>query len=47
MTERWMATTHKYYQQDTKRVYYFSLEFLMGQLLIKSMLNLGIYEHRH
>jgi starch phosphorylase len=44
MTEHWMATTHEYYQQDTKRVYYFSLEFLMGRSLIKSMLNLGIYE---
>ncbi len=44
MTERWMATTHEYYQQDSKRVYYLSLEFLMGRTLIKSMLNMGVYE---
>ncbi|HEC84265.1 MAG TPA: glycogen/starch/alpha-glucan phosphorylase [Thioploca sp.] len=44
MTERWMATLNEYYRQDTKRVYYLSLEFLMGRSLIKSMLNLGLYE---
>lgn len=44
MTEHWMATMNEYYQQDTKRVYYLSLEFLMGRSLVKSMLNLGLYE---
>ena len=44
MTERWMATMNEYYQQDVKRIYYLSLEFLMGRTLLKSMLNLGIYE---
>ncbi len=44
MTEHWMATTHEYYQQDSKRVYYLSLEFLMGRTLIKSLLNMGVYE---
>ena len=44
MTERWMATTHEYYQQDRKRVYYLSLEFLMGKTLIKSLLNMGVYD---
>lgn len=44
MTERWMATMNEYYQQDTKRVYYLSLEFLTGRTLVKSMLNLGIYD---
>lgn len=44
LTERWMKTTNEYYQQETKRIYYLSLEFLMGRTLIKSMLNIGIYE---
>ncbi len=44
LTERWMETTNEYYQQETKRIYYFSLEFLMGRTLVKSMLNLGVYE---
>ncbi len=44
LTERWMNTMDAYYKQDVKRVYYLSLEFLTGRLLVRSMLNLGIYE---
>ncbi|MDM8569053.1 glycogen/starch/alpha-glucan family phosphorylase, partial [Thiotrichales bacterium HSG1] len=44
LTKRWMATVDSYHQQNTKRVYYLSLEFLMGRTLVKSMLNLEIYE---
>jgi starch phosphorylase len=44
LTERWMKTTNEYYQQESKRIYYLSLEFLMGRTLIKSMLNIGVYE---
>jgi len=44
LTDRWMTTMHEYYQQDTKRIYYFSLEFLMGRNLFKSILNLDIYD---
>ncbi|RKZ70595.1 MAG: glycogen phosphorylase, partial [Candidatus Parabeggiatoa sp. nov. 1] len=44
LTDHWMATVNKYYLQDTKRIYYLSLEFLMGRTLLKSMLNMGIYE---
>ncbi|MDM8560257.1 glycogen/starch/alpha-glucan phosphorylase [Candidatus Parabeggiatoa sp. HSG14] len=44
MTSLWMATIKEYYDQDTKRIYYFSLEFLMGRTLVKSMLNMGIYD---
>jgi starch phosphorylase len=39
-----MKTMNQYYQQDTKRVYYLSLEFLTGRLLTQSMLNLGVHE---
>jgi starch phosphorylase len=40
----WMETMRKHYQQDLKRVYYLSMEFLMGRALSNSMLNLGIAE---
>ena len=31
MIDRWMETMRSYYVNDVKRVYYFSLEFLMGR----------------
>ena len=39
--ERWFATQDAYYRLDVKRVYYLSLEFLLGRLLISSIINLG------
>ena len=39
MIERWMATMRSYYVEDRKRVYYLSLEFLMGRTMTNSMLN--------
>jgi starch phosphorylase len=44
LAERWMSTIHSHYHQDAKRVYYLSLEFLMGRTLINSVMNMGIYE---
>jgi starch phosphorylase len=44
LVERWMETMQRYYEQDTKRVYYLSLEFLMGRTLGNAMLNLGMDE---
>ncbi|MCX7156508.1 MAG: glycogen/starch/alpha-glucan phosphorylase [Rhodocyclales bacterium] len=41
MIERWMETMRSYYVQDRKRVYYLSMEFLMGRTLINGMMNLG------
>ncbi len=38
--ERWMETMRSYYVQDRKRVYYLSMEFLMGRTLTNTMLNL-------
>jgi starch phosphorylase len=44
LIERWMETMRSYYESDTKRVYYLSLEFLTGRLLANSLLNMGFYE---
>ena len=44
LVDRWMDTTRTYYQQDAKRVYYLSLEFLIGRLLVSSIDNLGIMD---
>ena len=40
--ERWIKTQQRYYDVDAKRVYYLSLEFLLGRLLRNYILNLGL-----
>jgi len=42
LMDRWMATTKQVYRADVKRVYYLSMEFLIGRLLADTMLNLGM-----
>lgn len=42
VVERWVRTSASYYDQDPKRVYYLSLEFLIGRMLTNAALNLGI-----
>ncbi|MES2502571.1 MAG: glycogen/starch/alpha-glucan phosphorylase [Pseudomonadota bacterium] len=44
VVERWVKTSASYYEQDPKRVYYLSLEFLIGRMLTNAALNLGIKE---
>lgn len=44
LVDHWMASTRSYYEKDQKRVYYLSLEFLIGRLLENSMANLGIVD---
>ena len=41
MIDRWMETMRNYYVNDAKRIYYFSMEFLMGRTLMNSLHNLG------
>jgi starch phosphorylase len=42
LTERWKNTQNAYRDQDCKRAYYLSMEFLMGRTLSNAMLNLGV-----
>lgn len=42
LVERWKNTQAAYRQQNSKRAYYLSLEFLMGRTLGNAMLNLDI-----
>lgn len=40
--DRWMESTRKTYDEGGKRVYYLSLEFLIGRLLRDALSNLGL-----
>ena len=42
LVERWMKTTRASYAQDVKRVYYLSMEFLIGRSLGNAMLALEL-----
>ncbi|MBN2653059.1 MAG: glycogen/starch/alpha-glucan phosphorylase [Spirochaetales bacterium] len=39
---RWLATQQAHYKSDTKRVYYMSLEFLMGRAMGNNVINLEL-----
>src|SRR5260221_3389581 len=40
--DRWSETVRRVYRDGRKRVYYFSLEFLIGRMLFDALSNLGL-----
>ncbi|MDT8447239.1 MAG: glycogen/starch/alpha-glucan phosphorylase [bacterium] len=44
MIDKWIKTQDRYYESNPKRVYYLSLEFLMGRTMGNALLNLGMIE---
>ncbi len=44
LMDRWLETEKRYREADVKRVYYLSLEFLMGRTLQNAILNLDMEE---
>ena len=44
LVERWILTQQSYYQSKAKRVFYLSMEYLMGRTLGNSLINLGLDE---
>lgn len=44
LVERWLDTQQAYYNSDQKRVYYVSMEFLMGRTLGNSLINLDMLD---
>lgn len=44
MIRNWLRTQEVYKEKDVKRVYYLSMEFLMGRLLENALINLDLYD---
>ncbi|MBV8360412.1 MAG: glycogen/starch/alpha-glucan phosphorylase, partial [Deltaproteobacteria bacterium] len=42
LTQRWLLTEQTYEEANAKRVYYLSMEFLLGRTLIHNIINLGV-----
>ena len=40
LVERWINTQHEYHEKDPKRIYYLSMEFLVGRALSNYLVNL-------
>ncbi|MHB9134746.1 MAG: glycogen/starch/alpha-glucan phosphorylase [Armatimonadota bacterium] len=44
LIERWIITQQTYHDQQPKRVYYISMEWLLGRSLGNALINLGLYD---
>ncbi|GBD88646.1 maltodextrin phosphorylase [bacterium BMS3Abin03] len=44
LVRKWLRTQHQYIEKDVKRVYYLSLEYLMGRMLGNTLINMDLYD---
>lgn len=42
--ENWVKTNKQYREEGTKQAYYFSIEYLIGKLLLSNIINMGLLE---
>lgn len=42
--ERWIETQQSYYRKDAKRIYYLSMEYMMGRTLCNALINIDLAE---
>ncbi len=43
LVRKWLRTQHEYNVKDVKRVYYLSMEYMMGRLLGNALINMDFY----
>jgi len=44
LIDKWLKTQQTYYDNDAKRAYYLSAEYLMGRMFVNNLISLGIYD---